>query len=261
MISLNLVQITRDLHVIIKKMMLKKLLIRCLEIKKNYETEPEIAIEKYGYESKYKHIAIEGPVGVGKTTFSRKLAQKFNARLILEQPEGNPFLPNFYRDSERYAFQTQVFFLASRYKQLKELFQQSLFEKTTVVDFLFEKDRIFATLTLTENELNLYNRLEPILFERLPKPDFVIFLRANVDVLMERIKLRGREYEKYLQPDYLERLCKAYAEYFRHYEESPVLTVDTDEIDLASDESVFNELITQMNEQKSGMSHFVPSAL
>ena len=146
--------------------------------------------------SEIHYIAIEGVIGVGKTTLAQMLSDQLGARLVLEKFEENPFLPNFYKDPEHYAFQTQIFFLLSRYRQQQELFQQDLFSKGIISDYMFEKDRIFAYLNLDDNELNLYEKVYSILKVKVPKPDLVVYLQASTETLIRRIKLRGRPFEK-----------------------------------------------------------------
>jgi deoxyguanosine kinase len=154
-----------------------------------------------------RFIAVEGPIGVGKTTLAQILADRVGGRLILEPVEENPFLPAFYEDARKNAFQTQLFFLLSRFQQQQQLFQQDLFARGTVSDYLFAKDRIFAALTLDQNELSLYDRLYEALQPRVVKPDLVIYLQARTEVLLKRIARRGRAYERDLDPGYLEALA------------------------------------------------------
>jgi deoxyguanosine kinase len=154
----------------------------------------------------YRYIVVEGPIGVGKTSLSNLLSERFRARRILEVVEENPFLSSFYTDRDKYAFQTQIFFLLSRFRQQQELFQQDLFNSVTVSDYLFAKDRIFACLTLDPNELSLYDRVFEALGPRVAKPDLVIYLQARLEVLLQRIKKRGREFERKFDPVYLEEL-------------------------------------------------------
>lgn len=180
----------------------------------------------------YKHIAIEGPIGVGKTSLAERIADEFGGRLVREKFEENPFLPDFYRDPTRHAFATQIFFLLQRFKQLSELRTADLFHDVIITDYIFEKDKIFAYITLSEAELRLYEDVEHNLEADVPKPDLVIYLQAAPDVLMRRIKTRGRSYEKRIDEVYLERLCKAYDYFFFNYDSSPVLMVNTENLDL-----------------------------
>lgn len=176
-------------------------------------------------------IAIEGVIGAGKTTLAKLLAERRQARLVLEQFEDNPFLPKFYEDKERYAFQTQLAFLASRFKQQQEMMSQDLFHQTTISDYIFEKDRIFARLNLLEEELALYDTIYQIMTGIAPKPDLIVFIQSSVDRLMHNIKRRGRSYESYITPEYLKDLNNAYNHFFYHYTQTPVLFINTTEID------------------------------
>ncbi|AEB11510.1 deoxynucleoside kinase [Marinithermus hydrothermalis] len=178
------------------------------------------------------YIAIEGPIGVGKTTLARHLADHLNAELLLEVVEENPFLPLFYQDPQRYAFKVQVFFLLSRYKQLLPLSQPSLFTGAVVADYLFDKDYIFASLNLKDAEWELYADLYAHLSPKLPAPDLTIYLRAPVPVLLERIHRRGRPFEREISPEYLTRLTEAYDRHFERYPH-PLWVLDNTEINYA----------------------------
>lgn len=199
-----------------------------------------------------RYIAVEGPIGVGKTTLANKLAEDFKARLVLEEAEENPFLPNFYKDPKAYAFQTQVFFLLSRYRQQKEIEQQDLFQQATITDYILAKDRIFALLNLSPEEIDLYENLYRVLDARVRKPDLVIFLQASIDTLRDRIKKRGIPYEKSISGAYLEKLCQAYSQFFFSYDETPLLTVNCTEIDIVGQESDYKNLLKEiLNMRKS----------
>src|SRR5437588_3518878 len=158
----------------------------------------------------HRYICVEGPIGVGKTTLTRALAKRFGGRTVFEVVEENPFLASFYQDRAKYAFQTQLFFLLSRFRQQQELFQQDLFNQITVSDYLFAKDRIFASITLDPHELSLYERVYEQISPRVLKPDLVIYLQARLDVLLARIKKRGRDFERKFDPDYLAELSRTY---------------------------------------------------
>jgi deoxyadenosine/deoxycytidine kinase len=205
-----------------------------------------------------KIITIEGVIGVGKTTLARQMAERLQAEIHLEEVEENPFLPQFYSDPPRWAFQTQLFFLLSRYRQLQPLAQQSLFAETTVTDYLFAKDRIFASVNLTEEEWGLYQQVYDLLDPQIFKPDLVIFLQADVGVLLERITRRGREYEKPIRRDYLRELIEAYNRFFFHYDASPILVVQTGEIDFAHNPADFDDLMQQVGQMKQGRIYYHP---
>jgi deoxyadenosine/deoxycytidine kinase len=199
-----------------------------------------------------RYIAVEGPIGVGKTTLSKRLAEEFKARLVLEEAEENPFLPQFYKDPKAHAFQTQVFFLLSRYRQQKEIEQQDLFQQATVTDYIFAKDRIFAYLNLSSEELDLYENLYRVLDARVRKPDLVIFLQASAEILRERIRKRGIPYEKSISGAYIERLGQAYSQFFFQYDETPLLTVNCTEIDIVKNESDYKNLLKEILNMRKG---------
>ncbi len=176
------------------------------------------------------YIAVEGPIGVGKTSLATLLAEEFNYRTVLEQAEQNPFLNTFYKDRNKYSFQTQLFFLLSRYQQQKEMLQQDLFQQGIVSDYVFVKDKIFAILNLSEDELRLYESVYNLLDGRILKPDLVIFLQASSDVLLNRVKKRKHDYEKNIDAEYLEKLSDAYSRFFFSYQETPLLVVNCSEM-------------------------------
>ncbi|HTP50155.1 MAG TPA: deoxynucleoside kinase [Anaeromyxobacteraceae bacterium] len=206
---------------------------------------------------KPRYIAVEGPIGVGKTTLATALAERFGGRLVLEVVEENPFLAGFYEDRKKHAFQTQLFFLLSRYQQQQELFQQDLFSQVTVSDYLFAKDRIFASLTLDPNEHALYERIWEVTGTRVVKPDLVVFLQARLDVLLARVRKRGRDFERHLDANYLQALSQAYADFFFRYEETPLLVVNTSDIDLG-DEFDLASLVAQIRKHRRGRLHYNP---
>ena len=206
-----------------------------------------------------RYIAVEGVLGVGKTSLCEQLAKAFNARLILEATEENPFLEKFYKDMRGNAFPTQIFFLLSRYRQQMEIAQGDLFRRNLICDYLFAKDRIFAYLNLEENELNLYERLCGLLREQVVKPDLTIYLQASTEVLQQRLGRRGRTFEKGLNRDYLERLNQAYNYYFFHYQETPLLVVNTSDIDFVHSDEDLQDLIAYIRTMGKGTQYYKPS--
>ncbi len=190
-----------------------------------------------------RYIAIEGVIGAGKTTLATLLAERLNADLVLEQFEINPFLEKFYKDRRRYAFQTQIFFLVNRYIQQQNLLQSNLFKEYLVSDYIFEKDRIFAYLNLEGDELKLYETLATQLEKNILKPDLVIFLQASVDRLMENIRKRDRSFERNIQRGYIEQLHSAYDHFFFAYQKTPLLIVNTNEVDFLNNQGDLDNLI------------------
>jgi len=209
-------------------------------------------------EPRHRYIVVEGPIGVGKTSLTRTLSKRLNARSVFELVEENPFLASFYQDRSKHAFQTQLFFLLSRFKQQQELFQQELFSQVTVSDYLFAKDRIFASITLDPNELALYERVYEHLGPRVMKPDLVIYLQARLDVLLARIRKRGREFERKFDPEYLAELARTYNDFFHRYDETPLLVINTSDIDFVESENDFEELIRAIGSIKAGTHYYQP---
>jgi deoxyadenosine/deoxycytidine kinase len=208
-----------------------------------------------------KYIAIEGVIGVGKTSLARKIKEKLTANIIFEQFEQNPFLEKFYNDRKRYAFQTQMFFLINRYKQQQGLQQEDLFSKFLVCDYIFEKDRVFAYLNLSGEELKLYESIFPLLNRSLRKPDLVVYLQSNVDRLMYNIKSRGRRIERNLTRSYIDELSEAYNYFFFRYTSTPLLIVNSTELDFVNNESDFNELFKQIfREDRAFTEYFKPES-
>ncbi len=207
---------------------------------------------------KPRYIVVEGPIGVGKTSLAKSLVAEFQARGVFEKVEENPFLTKFYEDRETYAFQTQIFFLLSRYQQQRELMQQDLFSQSAVADYLFAKDRIFASLNLSSEEIALYNQLYQTLGPRVPKPDLVVYLQARPDVLYKRIRKRNKSFDREVTPEYLTEVSRAYNEFFFRYDESPLLVINTSEIDFMASSEDLADLIKEINTMGSGTQHYIP---
>ena len=209
--------------------------------------------------SEVRYIAIEGVIGSGKTSLAKKISEKLKANVILEQFEQNPFLDKFYLDRKRYAFQTQMFFLINRFKQQQQLNQENLFSEFLVADYIFDKDKIFAYLNLEGEELKLYETVFPLLYRDLRKPDLVIFLQSSVDRLMNNIKRRNRRIERNITKSYIEELSEAYNNYFFRYNNTPLLIVNTSEIDFVNDDVDFNEIYFQIfREDREMYEYFKP---
>jgi deoxyadenosine/deoxycytidine kinase len=205
-----------------------------------------------------RYIAIEGPIGVGKSSLAKLLAQKFGSRLVKEEVAHNPFLERFYENPKKYAFQTQLYFLLSRYRQQKELAQGDLFESGVVCDYILAKDKIFALINLEDDEVSLYESIYKLLVSTLPKPDLVIYLQARPEVLLSRVRKRGIAYERNISLDYLKTLSDAYNEYFFHYNETPLLVVNTSEIDFVESTRDLEHLVREVKSVKRGMHHYIP---
>jgi deoxyguanosine kinase len=205
-----------------------------------------------------RYICIEGPIGAGKSTLARILAERTGSRLVTEPDEDNPFLERFYTDERKHAFQTQLFYLLSRYQQQTTLTQGDLFKRGIVCDYLFAKDRIFAALTLDEQEFRLYDRIYSMLHSQVPRPDLVIYLQARPDVLLDRVKKRGRKSETRLRSGYLEEVNQAYNQFFFHFSETPLLVVNTSEIDFETVEADREPLLKEIARTKTGVHHYIP---
>ena len=208
---------------------------------------------------KLYYVAIEGVIGVGKTSLSRLLEDRLNAKLVLEKFDENPFLSDFYIDPERYAFQTQLFFLLSRYRQQQELRQINVFHNLVISDYMFVKDRLFASLNLDEKEMSLYDSIAKILEKNIINPDLVIYLQADTQRLMERIVMRDREFEKNMSPDYIEGLNQVYNEYFFRFQDCPLLIINTNDIDFVHNEQDLEEVISYIRQPVSGTKFFNPA--
>ncbi|MBZ5639781.1 MAG: deoxynucleoside kinase [Acidobacteriia bacterium] len=206
---------------------------------------------------KFRSIAVEGPIGVGKTSFVELLARKTEAQKLLEKID-NPFLRDFYQDKQGAAFQAQLFFLLSRYRQLMDLGQRDLFHQVSLCDYIFPKDKIFAYLNLDDSELLIYDKLYAMLESQVPKPDLVIFLQAETARLVERIKRRRRDYEAEISEAYVNEVNKAYNYFFFHYTQTPLLVIDTTEIDFVHHEEHLDELIEQIRKMDRGVQYYRP---
>ena len=205
------------------------------------------------------YIAIEGPIGVGKTSLVKLLAEKLEARTILEQFEENPFLTDFYDDPERFAFQTQLFFLLQRYQQQQELRQVDIFHNLLITDYMFVKDRLFASLNLNEKEMPLYETVANLLERNVINPDLVIYLQADTDTLMKNIGKRKRSFEKKISRDYIDALNQVYNEYFFRYQDSPLLIINTNNIDFVNNKKDLEEIINVVRQPITGTKFFNPA--
>lgn len=205
-----------------------------------------------------RFIVVEGPIGVGKTTLARRLAQTFGSELLLEGAEENPFLERFYRDPRGAALPVQMFFLFQRARQMQELRQGDMFEPVRVADFMLEKDRLFAELTLDSDELRLYEQAYGLLTLDAPRPDLVIYLQAPVEVLQRRIARRARPGEECITADYLHKVVGSYARFFYGYESAPLLIVNAAEIDLAHSDEDYLQLLERLRDIRSGRHYFNP---
>ena len=207
---------------------------------------------------KYSYIAVEGPIGVGKTSLARCLAAHFgdHSRLLLEKPERNPFLARFYDDPQRFALPVQMFFLFQRIQDLQELIQPDMFSRATVTDFLIDKDPLFARLTLSDDEFHLYQQMYRHLQPQVPVPDLVIYLQASPDKLIERVRRRGAAYEKGITEDYLGRLVEGYSRFFLHYDAAPVFMVNSDNFNFIEESHDFDLLLERIERMRGGREFF-----
>ncbi len=204
------------------------------------------------------YIAIEGPIGVGKTSLAELLSKELGARLVLEDFEDNPFLPDFYNDPERFGFQTQLFFLLQRYRQQQDLRQVDMFQKLLITDYMFVKDRLFASLNLGDKEMHLYDTVASLLERNIIKPDLVIYLQADTDVLMKNIEKRGRNMERNVTWEYIDALNQVYTEYFFRYQNTPLVIINTNNIDFVENENDLKEVIDYIRQPVSGTKFFNP---
>jgi len=204
------------------------------------------------------YIAIEGPIGVGKTSLAQLLSKELGARLVLEDFEDNPFLPDFYNDPERFGFQTQLFFLLQRYRQQQDLRQVDMFQKLLITDYMFVKDRLFASLNLGDKEMHLYDTVASLLERNIIRPDIVIYLQADTDVLMKNIEKRGRNMEKNVTWEYIDALNQVYTEYFFRYQDTPLVIINTNNIDFVANENDLKEVIDYIRQPVSGTKFFNP---
>ena len=205
----------------------------------------------------FRHIAVEGPIGVGKTSLVQRLAKRFEGVMVLEDIS-NPFLPAFYEGRPGASFQVQVYFLLSRFQQQREIRQMNLFQHLVLADYIFPKDRIFAYLNLDDDDLKVYEKLYPVLEQEVAKPDLVIYMQGSVPVLRDRIAHRDRSYEREIDTEYLERLSEAYSYFFFHYDDTPLLVVNTDDIDFVNNPRDLDALIQQITRCRRGTQVYVP---
>ena len=206
----------------------------------------------------FQYIAVEGPMGVGKTSVAERLAARLEAHCVLEEWGQNPFLKAFYDGKPGAAFQAELFFVLSRYRQQQELLQRRLFAQCTILDYVFEKSKLFAYLNLEDSELLIYEKLYALLSEVVPKPDLVVYLQAPTEVLMKRIRQRGREAESHLSEEYLAEVNRAYNHYFFHYTQTPLLVVNTADVDFARREQDVDDLVRQIRQMGRGTQYYVP---
>lgn len=206
------------------------------------------------------HIAVEGPIGIGKTTVVDRLASLLEGKKAIEDWSSNPFLRPFYDSRPGAAFQAELFFLLSRYRQQQELVQRQLFTQTTLVDYVFERSRLFAYLNLDDSELMIFDKLYSLLCESVPRPDLIVYLQAPTEVLMRRVKARGRPEESQLSEEYLAEVNRAYNHYFFHYTATPLLVVNTEDVDFARSEDDVSDLLKQIRAMGKGTQYYVPRA-
>ncbi|MCH8928262.1 MAG: deoxynucleoside kinase [Candidatus Marinimicrobia bacterium] len=207
------------------------------------------------------YIAVEGVIGVGKTSLCSLIGEQFSAKVVFEKFEDNPFLEDFYKDKERFAFQTQLYFLLSRYRQHQEMMQVELFHKLLVSDYMFVKDKIFANINLSDKELTLYNSVVTLLERDIPNPDLVIYLQSSTGRLMTNIKERGRYYEDLITTEYIQELNDAYNDFFLRYDRSPLLIVNATDIDFVNDKEDQENLMEKIRQPFSGTRYYNPKGM
>lgn len=205
-----------------------------------------------------RYIAVEGVIGAGKTTLADMLSKTVGATAILEEFEQNPFLEEFYEDPDRFAFQTQIFFLLSRFRQLQELHQTDIFQQKIVSDYIFEKDRIFATLNLSVKEMKLYDGIARLMEKEVVVPDMVIYLQASTAHLMDNISKRARTFEKHIKYEYIDSLNELYNKFFFHYNKAPLLVINTDELDFQHSEKDYRDILLEIDHHKAGTRYYIP---
>jgi deoxyguanosine kinase len=207
---------------------------------------------------KFHYIAIDGPIGVGKTALVERMAERLDATTLLEEWGQNPFLKGFYNSAPGAAFQMELFFLLSRYRQQQELRQRSLFNQVTIADYVFERSKLFAFLNLEDSELLIYEKLYGLLAEGTPRPDLVVYLQAPTEVLLKRIRARGRPEEAHLSEEYLAEVNRAYNHYFFHYTQTPLLVVNTADVNFARSDQDVDDLLRQVRSMGKGTQYYVP---
>ncbi len=205
---------------------------------------------------KYRYVVVEGPIGVGKTSLARRLAEHSGATALLEKPEENPFLTHFYQDPARYALPTQLFFLFQRINEVRDLVQMDLFRTSSVADYLFDKDALFARLNLNDDEFALYQNVYRNLAPQVPPPDLVIYLQASPETLIERVRRRAIAYERQIADSYLVRLSQAYSDFFNHYDAAPVLIVNSENLNFVDNDEDFSLLLQRIEDMRGAREFF-----
>ena len=205
---------------------------------------------------KYRYIVVEGPIGVGKTSLAQRLADHIGADILLEKPQDNPFLERFYQDPQRHAMSTQLFFLFQRINEVRDQAQMDLFRTRTVSDYLFDKDALFARLNLSEDEYKLYQNIYRSLAPKAPIPDLVIYLQATTNTLIDRVRRRGRDYERSVTDDYLNRLGDSYGEFFHQYEDAPLMMVNSENLNFVDNEADFHLLLERIESMRGPREFF-----